>query len=405
MTVLRIRDVRLIVGAVGLSAFGDFLLWVPLALHVEALTGSPLAVSALFLALFGPSVALGGVAGRLADRVENARLLWTLSLAQAVAVAALALATGSLAAILVLAAVLGAGIALTQPAEFALVPAAAGEERVAEANGMVETARYAGMTVGPLLGGVLAAADLLEVALLIDAATFAAVALAARLMHARRDPSTSQPVAGDSGRARDGFAYLTADRVLRVTLTGAVAALLFFSMSIAAEVFYVTDVLRAGEAAYGMLIASWTLGMVAGAVGLARRVPPAALAAGALAGVAVQGLGIASAAAAGVLWAAFAGFTVGGVAHGVKNVLLRTLIHDRVPEAMRGRAFALYNAARNGAELGALGAAGVLIGAIGAQPALLLAGAVPLAIGVASLLLLALPSTTPRRTAHAYLDA
>jgi hypothetical protein len=27
MTVLRIRDVRLIVGAVGLSAFGDFLLW------------------------------------------------------------------------------------------------------------------------------------------------------------------------------------------------------------------------------------------------------------------------------------------------------------------------------------------------------------------------------------------
>ena len=404
MTVLRIRDVRLIVGAVGLSAFGDFLLWVPLALHVEALTGSPLAVSALFLALFGPSVALGGVAGRLADRVENARLLWTLSLAQAVAVTVLALATGSLAAILVLATVLGAGIALTQPAEFALVPAAAGEQRVAEANGMVETARYAGMTVGPLLGAVLAAAGLLEVALLVDAATFAAVALAARLMHARRDPRASRPVAGDSGRARDGLAYLTADRVLRVTLTGAVAALLFFSMSIAAELFYVTDVLRAGEAAYGMLIASWTLGMVAGAIGLARRVPPAALAAGALAGVAVQGLGIASAAAAGVLWAAFAGFTIGGVAHGVKNVVLRTLIHERVPEAMRGRAFALYNAARNGAELGALGAGGVLIGAIGAQPALLLAGAIPLAIGVASLLVLFVP-TTPRRTAHAYLDA
>lgn len=404
MTVLRIRDVRLIVGAVGLSAFGDFLLWVPLALHVEALTGSPLAVSALFLALFGPSVALGGVAGRLTDRVENARLLWTLSLAQAVAVTVLALATGSLAAILVLATVLGAGIALTQPAEFALVPAAAGEQRVAEANGMVETARYAGMTVGPLLGAVLAAAGLLEVALLVDAATFAAVALAARLMHARRDPRASRPVAGDSGRARDGLAYLTADRVLRVTLTGAVAALLFFSMSIAAELFYVTDVLRAGEAAYGMLIASWTLGMVAGAIGLARRVPPAALAAGALAGVAVQGLGIASAAAAGVLWAAFAGFTIGGVAHGVKNVVLRTLIHERVPEAMRGRAFALYNAARNGAELGALGAGGVLIGAIGAQPALLLAGAIPLAIGVASLLVLFVP-TTPRRTAHAYLDA
>jgi MFS family permease len=405
MTVLRIRDVRLIVGAVGLSAFGDFLLWVPLALHIEAMTDSALAVSAFFLALFAPIVAFGGIAGRLADRVDNARLLWIASLAQAAVVGAMALATGSVAAILVLTAALGIGIAITQPAEFALVPAAAGEDHVGEANGLVETARYVGMTGGPLAGGVLAAAGLVEVALLVDAATFAAVALAAKLMHARRDPRAAAPVAGDSGRARDGLAFLTADRVLRVTLGGAVAALLFFSMSIAAEVFYVTDVLHAGETAYGVLLASWTLGMVAGAVGLARRVPPAMLAAGALAGVAVQGLGIASAAAAGVLWVAFAGFTVGGIAHGVKNVLLRTLIHQRVPEAMRGRAFAVYNAARNGAELGALGFGGVLIGAIGAQPALLLSGAIPLAIGIASLLLLAGPITTTRRTAHAYLDA
>jgi MFS family permease len=404
MTVLRIRDVRLIAGAVGLSAFGDFLLWVPLALHIEATTGSALAVSAFFLALFGPVVVFGGLAGRLADRVENARLLWAVSLAQAVAVAAMALATGSLAAVLALTVLLGAGVALAGPAEFALVPAAAGEQRVAEANGVVETARYVGMTAGPLLGGVLAAADLLEVALLIDAATFAAVAGAALALRARRDPRAAAPVSGDSGRARDGIAHLASDPVLRVTLVAAVGALLFFSMSISAEVFYVTDVLRAGDAAYGMLVASWTVGMVAGAVGLARRVPAGALAAAALAGVAVQGAGIASAAAAGVLWAAFAGFTLGGVAHGVKNVLLRTLIHRRVPEALRGRAFAAYNAARNAAELGALGAGGVLVGAIGAQPALLLAGAVPLGIGVGALLYLATPSTT-RRTAHAALEA
>jgi MFS family permease len=405
MTVLRIRDVRLLVGAVGLSAFGDFLLWVPLALHIEAMTGSPLAVSAFFLALFGPVVALGGLAGRLADRVENGRLLWTISLAQAAVVAALVLATGALPAILALTALLGIGVAISQPAEFGLVPAAAGEERIAEANGMVETARYAGMTAGPLLGGVLAASGLLEVALLLDAATFVAVAAAAASMRARRDPRTATRVAGDSGRARDGVAFLTADRVLRLTLTAAVGALLFFSMSIAAEVFYVTDVLGAGDAAYGMLIASWTLGMVAGSVALAHRVPPSALATVALAAIAVQGAGLATAAGAAMLWAAFAGFTLGGVAHGVKNVVLRTLIHERVPDALRGRAFAAYNAARNAAELGALGAGGVLIGAIGAQPALLLSGVVPLAIGVAALLVQAHQTTTTRRTAHAYSDA
>jgi MFS family permease len=405
MSALRIRDVRLIVGAVGLSAFGDFLLWVPLALHIEASTGSPLAVSAFFLALFGPVVAFGGIAGRLADRVENSRLLWAVSLGQAVVVAAMVLGTDSLASILVLSFALGIGNALAQPAEFALVPAAAGPRHVAQVNGLVETARYVGMTVGPLLGGVLAAAGLLEVALAADAATFAAVALAARLLHARRDPRAADRVDGDNGRARDGLAFLRADRVLRVTLGGAVASLLFFSITIAAEVFFVMDVLHASEAMFGVLFASWTIGMVAGAVGIAPRVAPGAVAAAALAAVAVQGVGIASAAAGGVLWAAFAGFTLGGVAHGVKNVLLRTLIHDRVPDALRGRSFALYNAARNGAELGALGAGGVLIGVIGAQPALLLAGAVPLAIGLVSLLVLIRPTPTLRSPAHAYLDA
>ena len=102
MTALRIRDVRLLVGAVGLSAFGDFMLWIPLALHIEAMTGSALAVSGFFLALFGPVVALGAIAGRLADRFENARLLWTASLDQDAVVALMALTPDSLAAVLLL---------------------------------------------------------------------------------------------------------------------------------------------------------------------------------------------------------------------------------------------------------------------------------------------------------------
>ena len=396
MTALRIRDVRLIVTAVGVSSFGDFLLWVPLALHIEATTHSALAVSAFFLCLFGPIVLLGGLAGRLTDRFENARLLRTVSLLQALAVAVMALLTGSLAAILVLTVVVGVGASLAQPAEFALVPAAAGEDRLAAVNGLVETARYAGMTLGPVAGGALAAAGHVEIALAVDALTFAVVALAATLLHARRVPERA---AGDSGRAREGLAVLTGDPVLRVTLATAVAALLFFSMSITAEVFYVKEVLGAGDAAFGLLGTCWTLGMVAGAVGLAGRVPRRALAFAALASIAVQGVGIATAAAGGLLAVAFAGFTLGGVAHGVKNVLLRTLIHERVPDALRGRAYAVYNAARNGAEIGALVLAGVLVGAIGAQTALLLSGAIPLAIGVASLLLITTPT---RRTTHAY---
>jgi hypothetical protein len=37
------RDVRLIVGAVGVSALGDFLLWIPLTLQLRSMTGSGIA--------------------------------------------------------------------------------------------------------------------------------------------------------------------------------------------------------------------------------------------------------------------------------------------------------------------------------------------------------------------------
>ena len=60
-------------------------------------------------------------------------------------------------------------------------------------------------------------------------------------------------------------------------------------------------------------------------------------------------------------------------------------------------AFAAYNGARNGAELGALVLGGIVVGALGARAALLVAGLGPALIGVACLLLL----VTRRRAAAA----
>jgi len=92
-------------------------------------------------------------------------------------------------------------------------------------------------------------------------------------------------------------------------------------------------------------------------------------------------------------------------------VLLRTLIHERAPEAMRGRAFAAYNGARNGAELGALALGRLVVSAIGARPALLLAGLGPAATGAGCLLLLnkrrhavAAAITNEGRAIHAHIQ-
>src|SRR5207248_2802908 len=79
-----------------------------------------------------------------------------------------------------------AGGAIGQSAEFALVPAVAGEDRLSEANGWIETARYTGVIGGPLLGGALAAGGGVKLALLIDAASFAFVAIVIAGVRARR---------------------------------------------------------------------------------------------------------------------------------------------------------------------------------------------------------------------------
>ena len=165
-------------------------------------------------------------------------------------------------------------------------------------------------------------------------------------------------------------------------------SLCLISASMTAEVFYVKDVVGAGNLGYALAIAAWTIGMVAGALRLAERAGRRGVAVAALAALVLQGAGMALSATWAVLPVAVGGYLIGGIGHGVKNVLVRTLIQQRVDGSAHGRAFAAYNAARNTAELSALGLGGVLVSVLGAQLALLLAGLGPVVFGLAGLAVL-----------------
>jgi MFS family permease len=376
--------VRLIVGAVALSAAGDFLLWIPLTLHLRALTDSGFAVAALMLCLWGPVVALAPVSGAIADRFETRRVLIVASVAQAAVAASLALAVDSVAAILVLAALLGVGFSVAQPAEFALVPAIAGERRLTEVNGYIETARYLGITAGPVIGGALAGGGGVRIAMLVNGATFLAVAGAATALAARRPPHRGS-ADGTDDRLLAGARVLLADRTLALVLAVVFVSLLFMSATIPAEIFFIKGDLEATDTALGLLFSAWALGMVAGALGVARRVGSAGLAAGTIVAAIVQGVGLGLPTAWLAIGFAAGMWFVGGLGHGAKNVLARTLIQERVPGRLHGRAFAAYNGLRNGAELIAIAAGGVLIAAIGARTTVALAGIVPVAVGIVGL--------------------
>ena len=381
---LRDHDVRLIVAAVGISALGDFLLWVPLTMHLERMTESGIAVAALMVCLWSPIVFLAPLAGLLVDRVDARSALIVASLAQAAVAGAMAPALDSVAAILVLATLLGIGFAVAQPAEFALVPVIARDERLAEINGYVESARYFGILAGPTIGGALFGAGGTDLALLVNGASFLAVAIAGLSLRARRPPEIADHEEAPD-RARDGITFLARDPTLRLILGAVFVSLLFMSASITAEVFFITEDLDLTGLAYGLLFSTWALGMVVGALVLARRVPQAAVATGVLVAVAVQGFGLGA-----PTWFLAVGFAaamwfVGGLGHGVKNVLARTLIQERVPDRLHGRAFAAYNGLRNGAELFALAGGGLLVAAIGGRATLALAGGVSMLAGLAGL--------------------
>ena len=288
----RERDLRALSSAIGLSALGDGVALVALALQAKNLSGEGmgggLAISAMFICLWAPVVLLSGHVGLLVDRVETRRLLVLVSVAQAGVAVALAL-VASLVPLLALAAVLGSGIAVAQAAEFALVPVVAGDRELQRANGLVETARSLGLTAGPVCGSLLVAAGGTAAAMTLDAVSFVVVAAAGVSLAVRREPEPRMP--GERRRARDGITFLLDDRLVALMVVVVFVSLLFMSASIPADLVYVEDVLGIQDIGIGVVLSAWTLGMLVGANVVARRVMLGGLAGAAFVGVTVQGVG------------------------------------------------------------------------------------------------------------------
>jgi MFS family permease len=385
---LRQRDFRLIVVAVGLSSLGDVLAAVALTIRVHDLTGSGLAVAALLLADLVAHVVLAPWAGLLVDRVETVRVLVAVSLGQAAVAVALAF-THSVPIMVGLLSLLGAGATVVNPAVLALLPKVVGRDRITPANASLEIARYAGATAGPVVAGVLAATLGTGAALLLDAGSFAALALAAAALRVRRPPEEAGEGEGETGPqrggARAGFSFLWGEPVLRLAAVVLTITVVFAVMDNVALVFFAKDTLEAGDSGYGILISAWTAGMVAGIFLVARRLRAQALAPGVILADASTGVAVLAAA----VWPVFAWavglFVVGGAGNGIANVARRSLIHHRTPERLHGRVFAANAALLSSGQIAAVALGGILVEAIGPRATLMLAGAGTVAVSIIGL--------------------
>ena len=350
----RWSDVYLAAGARGVSACGDFLAATALALTLQQAGAGGVAVSGLLLAAALPLAVLAPVTGRIADRVDSRKLLIVAGVGQSGVCAALAFVEHPLV-IIALVAVLASGLAITQPTLAALLPAMVRREDLAKASGINQTAGLIGMLIAPALAGVLVGQFGARVPLLLDAVTYLSLVVAGLLIRTRRSPAAQPAAAGSvSWRLRD-------DRLVAV-MVGAIAAVVAGVGAInVIEVFFIRETLGASTTVFGLISATWTAGMLTGALLFGRLgrswtdpgrlVRISLLLAGATCAVVLLGAGVWHALLLLPLWFA------GGICNGGINVFTNVVMAERVPAAARGRAFAAMGAAIQGA-----GMVGYLVG-------------------------------------------
>ncbi len=332
------RDLALLTAGVAVSTAGDAAALTALLLLLRP--AGPGWVAALLAAEVVPIVVLAPIVGRVVDRFETRSLLLVALVGQAALAVPLALASAPLPTVLLFAA-LNALTALIRPATSALVPAVTGSERTARGYSLIATGVSLGWIAGPAAGGLLTATLGTRSAVLLDAATFALLALACAGLRARRRPCGRRGRASASTQP-SGFLLLRADPVLRVALSVSALAVACAVLDNVAAPFRFIDQLGATSTGYGLYLTVWGAGALLGAqiLPLLGRGAEAALAAGnALSGVGIAGIGFAPTVSFALVAAG-----AGGIGNGLSNVAQNTLISSRTSPGQEGRAFAAAGA-------------------------------------------------------------
>ncbi len=335
---LRKPQFRRLAASYAVNELGDWMGIVALSVLVFDRTGSAMATAGLFLGTrFLPAL----IAPVLVAKVEQPPPRFALPViycGEAAAFGALALFAGNgfwLPGVIVLATVDGAlaltGRALTRAVVAALLEPS-GELRAG--NAVLNVAFTASAAIGPGIAGLVAAGFGVQSALLLDAASFYLIAwillTAGPLPQAEPDPGLVRD------RVRAGVGYIRERPTLRRLLLAQGAAFVFFAAVIPIEVIYSKQTLGTGDSGYGLLLASWGVGMVIGGLLFAaiRRAPlPVLLFFSTIA----VGLGYLGLAAAPTLTVACAASVLGGTGNGVQWVSAISAVQELTVAGMQAR--------------------------------------------------------------------
>ena len=379
------------------SGIGDWLYLVAILVVVYAESNSAVLLGVIGAARILPYVILSVPAGMVADRYDRRMVLLVTDVARGllmVALAAAVLVEASAIVIVAISILAACFSTFFNPAIAALVPTLVDERDLGPANSAWAALDNVAFIIGPALAGLLLAQGGLAFAFLINAATFAVVAVVLwQLPIAKARDTASRAEEGDAGEARIDWGAM-ASRIGGPLMLDAATSFVLGGLNVM-TVLIAVDVLGAGESGTGFLQAATGVGgVVAGVAGgalLARRLQVPLVIGGIVGGIGLAWLAIAG----GLLMAMISiGIAVGGLL--LLDVVNTTMIQRFIPDEQRGRAMGLLQT--SSAILYSLGSLVLPIGAdILGVPVVLVASAVIVVAGVALALALTRAAPAPAR--------
>lgn len=357
----------------GISAAGTFAAGTALTFTIYERTRSAAWITATMLLTWAVIGFLGPVAGAIGDRFDRRRVMILGESAAAVCWFAMAFITDSPTAMLAVAFASSVFEAPFFPASSAAIPNVAGEENLSWANSLIATGRYAGLTLGPLVGGLLVAAAGPEWVFVLNAVSYGVSVLLVASVHASfADPERTQEEADAHAGLLAGFRFVWRDRVLRQVILSFMVFILGMAMTLVADPVLAEE-FGTGSFGFGMITACWGGGTIVGAY-FGRKVTEEAEArwiVGASFLVALTGFGVALSPwfALVLVWMFLFGLT-----DGPTLVVEQNLIQRRTPDVVRSRVMGAWETLMHGSLVISLVVGAWVVSSLGPKGAYLVGG-------------------------------
>jgi len=362
------RNFRLLWIGAFLSSIGTWTQDVGLAWLIHTRMGDPVYLGLRAFAADAPLIAFMLVGGALADRIDRRRILLTSNVLQMAFAVALGLlyAAGRLgiAPILALAFLTGLTQSQSAPTYQAVITSLVPPRHIPNAVALNSLQFNLSRAIGPVIAGLLLARAGTGACFAVNAASFVAVIVA---LWRIRIPAHAAPPTEGLGRSLG-----TALR--HVARTPPLGSLMFIAATASFLAFplitylpvVASEVMHTGAEGYSLLLSSYGVGAIAGAVATAHRGHAPGRGRLLLLALLVYGAATAAAVTTPHQAAAMALLLVSGFSMVSAFSTINSLVQENAPAALKGRVLGIYGFAfRGGMPLGSL-VAGLLVRSLGA---------------------------------------